>query len=342
MSLDFVCITQGTEVISLKEGELFSSKEGPVYRDTQKNILEGIIHKIMKGVPWRKVVRECFELDNKWLYDIITHPDRDLFFRLHPLPKGASVLDVGSGWGQISLRLAAQGHLVTVSEPTAERLEFIRVVSEQEGISKNLFFIGCDYQDLSFSKKFDVITCIGTLEWCGKFRDDTDVQKIQLEFLKKIKVDLKEGGYCVVGIENRFGLKYWLGASGDHTGVPYTENMDAKLANKLWKQRTGVDLKVFTYTVSEYQTMFRKAGFTQLKFFAAFPDYKIPQAIVAIEEPDMLLEFILNSRIPSEHDGSNGRLLPDSIQEKLKSHYKSLAIMGVAQYFAPSYFIIAS
>ena len=36
--------------------------------------------------------------------------------------------------------------------------------------------------------------------------------------LKKAKSYLKPGGKLIIAIENKFGIKYWAGATEDHTG----------------------------------------------------------------------------------------------------------------------------
>jgi 2-polyprenyl-3-methyl-5-hydroxy-6-metoxy-1,4-benzoquinol methylase len=295
MKLGFTYIPGDRQIVSLSSGQMFQQERATAYRDTDRKITEDIISQIKDGIPWRDAVRNCFEQSNKWLYSIVTHPNRDLFFRLHPLPAGAYVLDVGSGWGQIALPLAASGCSVCVLEPTPERLNFIRAAGEQESLTKKMFFVGCDYQDVEFHERFDVITCIGVLEWCGNFRNGQDAQSTQRAFLKKFRSDLKADGYCVIGIENRFGLKYWLGAAGDHLGVPDIEILDAHLAKKRWRQKSGLELRTFTYTMAEYREMLTDAGFREISFFAAFPDYKLPQVIISTEKTEQLAEFLRQS-----------------------------------------------
>jgi hypothetical protein len=43
----------------------------------------------------------------------------------------------------------------------------------------------------------------------------------------------------------------------------------------------------------------------------------------------------------TEHDGSNGSLLPQAKQEELQSHYQSLARLGIASNFVPSFYVLA-
>ena len=76
-------------------------------------------------------------------------------------------------------------------EPTPERLDFIEAISKQENVSHNMSFIGADYEDIHFWTKFDLVLCIGVLEWVGKFTcSEISPESVQLGFLKKIKKNL--------------------------------------------------------------------------------------------------------------------------------------------------------
>src|SRR5690606_34858399 len=134
------------------------------YRDTPADVLGKIVADVEGGRPWREVVHECYAESNPWLYQIVTSPKRDLFFRLHPHLVRGRMLDVGSGWGQIALPLAAHGNVCAL-EPTPERLRFIRAAARQDGLDGKMWFLNADYFDVESADKFDLITCIGVLEW---------------------------------------------------------------------------------------------------------------------------------------------------------------------------------
>jgi len=144
----------------------------------------------------------------------------------------------------------------------------------------------------------------------------------------------------VIGTENRLGLKYLLGANDDHLARPGIAVFDQALAGEKYQKLTGEPLRVFTYTLAEYQVLLAKAGFSRVRFFAALPDYKIPRHILPLDPPEAMDAFFLAGNFAPEHDGSNGSPLPN--QEELRSHYLSLAKLGISRAFAPSFFIAAS
>ena len=322
---------------SLEWGDTFTSQPESCYQDTKEENIRSIIEKIKKGTPWKQAVREKFEANNPWLYDIVTSPKRTKFLDEFIKPKDLTILDIGAGWGQFTLPLAKQNKICSL-EPTPERLDFIRAASEQEMVSKNISFIGADYLDINFNNKFDLILSIGVLEWVGAFRSGKEPEDLQLEFLQKINSELKENGKLIIGIENRLGLKYLMGAPDDHIGHPNITIHEKDIAKKLYKEKTNRELRSLTHSMPEYKEMLLNAGFNNIIFYTSNPDYKLPVKIFPIKDSECELnEYILNKKWIKEHDGTNGNTLDN--QNELKSMAKSMASLNTLHNFAPSYYI---
>lgn len=325
--------------IALKPGELWAA--APLrdsYRDTAAENILAIVQEIERGVPWRNVVAERYALSQPWLHQIITSHARDLFFRQYPPLSGSKILDIGAGWGQIALALARRSDVqVTALEPTPERIAFIRAAAAQEKVLDRMDFIQADFLELNFEPVFDLACCVGVLEWVPKFRAG-EPRQLQIEFLRRMRSTLRPGGKCCVGIENRLGLKYVLGGRDDHTSQHLVSVFDAELAAAKHLAGTGQALRVFTYTHAEYALLFSEAGFTRVETYAAYPDYKLAQLILPFDSPAEINKTLLQVTIPPEHDGVDGHLLPNAAD--CVSHYRSLARMGVAHFFCPSFFFI--
>lgn len=327
----------GGKTLSLQPGEKWTAKSADnTYRDTAAQELWAIIAEIQKGIPWRTAVATRYAKTNPWLHEIVTSPKRDLFFRQHPPAPQSRILDVGAGWGQIALPLAKSGHAVTALEPTPERLAFIEAAASQESCAEKMNFLQADIFDIEFETRFDLVTCIGVLEWVPKFRSG-DPRTVQIDFLKKLRASLGPGGQLVIGIENRLGLKYLLGTNDDHIGVPGIAVYDQALATEKWRNQTDQDLRSFTFTESELAELLTAAGFSSTQYHAALPDYKLPEAIIPLAEINR--HFATSAHIP-EHDGCNGAAL--TIQRELASHYRTLARENAARPFVPSFFVTAS
>jgi SAM-dependent methyltransferase len=287
------------------------------------------------GSPWRTAVGRHFQERNPWLWRIICGESRDLFVRQHPPATGSLVLDVGAGWGQYTLPLARDNRVVAM-EPTRERLAFIEAAARQERLDERIYFLGTDAFSVDFAPVFDLICCIGVLEWVPKFSEG-DPQELQLEFLRRLRSWLRPGGSLLLGIENRLGLKYLLGAPDDHTGLSLVSVYDHALASRKHREQTGQELRCFTYSQAELSAMLASAGFQSTEFHAAYPDYKLPERILPMDE--RLESTLLEGWELAEHEGCSGTLLAQ--QSELISHYRSLAQMKVARFFAPSFFVVA-
>ena len=325
---------------SLNLGETFSATPENCYQDTSEENIRSVIEEIKNGTHWKHAVKEKYKEANPWLHEIVCSPQRTKFIDDYIKPKNLQILDIGAGWGQFTIPLAKQNQICSL-EPTPERLDFIKAASKQEGVDQNISYIGADYLDVKFENKFDLILSIGVLEWVGAFKTDKPPEETQKEYLSKIKTELKGHGKLVIGIENRLGLKYLMGANDDHTGLPNISFLTLDLAKKKYNQEVDGELKCFTYSFSEYEKLLQTAGFKKITFHVTSPDYKLPSKIFPIKDKKSTFnEFLLQGNWINEHDGSNGSILEN--QDEIRSIYMSLAEMDIAHYLAPSYFILAN
>jgi 2-polyprenyl-3-methyl-5-hydroxy-6-metoxy-1,4-benzoquinol methylase len=326
--------------VALGPGERYDRPARQGFTDTPSEELRAMVAAIGEGAPWREVVAARFAGARPWLHDIILSPRRRAFFPL--LPAEGRVLDIGCGWGQLSLPLAAAGRNVVALEPVAERLDFVAAAARQEGLEPGMAFIGADYLDCTFAPIFGAVLVVGVLEWVGAFQDGAAPQDRQRAFLAKVKRELAPGGVLVLGIENRLGLKYLLGVPDDHIGVPHVACLEASLAQRRWHEQSGHTLRSFTYTDAELTELLRAAGFGTIEIHGAWPDYKLPELILPLADHGTTASAHFQRHpAPCEHNGHNGETLDEATQEALQSHYRSLAAMGIIHHFAPSFFVVA-
>jgi len=337
-----VSFTHHEDTVSLAPGESFNAPRASGFRDTTASDLQALIAEIAAGRPWRQVVQERYAATKPWLYRIITDPSRTAFLNVIQPTTDGPALDLGAGWGQTCRPLAAKQRVVAL-EPVAERLAFIQAAARQDGVDRNLHYLGLDYFDVSFETKFATIYAIGVFEWVGAFQSATDPQERQRQFLLKTRADLTPGGSLVLGIENRLGLKYLLGCPDDHIGVANIACLPAPLARERWRETSGHALQSFTYSLTELELLLRAAGFSHIEFFAAFPDYKLPAQIVPLADGGASLNAWLTTQpLPPEHNGYDGTPLAAPFQQSLQANYRRLAASQNALAFAPSYFVRAS
>ena len=306
---------------TLAPGGHYAAPKQQGFRDIATSELRAIVAEVEAGRPWTRSARTA---------------------QPRPQPsEEAWALDIGAGWGQTSRPLARTRPVVAL-EPVSERLAFIKASARQEGSENRLVYVEVDYLEVNFVTRFQVITAIGVLEWVGAFQDTVDPQERQRAFLRKVRAELAPGGCLVVGIENRLGLKYLMGCPDDHTGVPHISVLPAPRARARWKEHSQGDLTCFTYSQAELALMLAESGFDDIGFFAAFPDYKLPEKIVPLHDGGAGLNaWLAQEDPPADHNGHDGSARDPGLLRSLALRYRALGAAGAAHPFVPSFFVVA-
>lgn len=183
---------------------------------------------------------------------------RHLFFK-----DSDRILELGAGCGAITRQFGESGAEVTAIEgsPIRARCAAVRC---QDLPNVNIYC--SDFQQIEFTEKFDYVTLIGVLEYCNIFfKENDDPFAACLGLVQSV---LKKDGKLILAIENRLGLKYFMGYSEDHTGIRYFGIQD------LYTQKTAK-----TLGREELRASLIGSGFCNIEFQYPFPDYKITSAV---------------------------------------------------------------
>lgn len=236
-----------------------------------------------------------------------------------------NVLDLGCGYGSISIELAKIFKCVVAIDITFEKLKMLKSRIEEEKI-KNIQLIHADALRLPFPEKsFDAIVIIGLLEWIPLSEKSKNPEKVQGDFLQKMYKLLRDGGEILIGIENRFGFQYFLGWK-DHNGIWGTNLLPRKLANFYSKLRLGEEYRTYTHSINSYKKLLKDVGFESVEFFAALRSYRYPRYIIPLKNNNLKI-FFQNIFIPT----SKIQEFASSIVKLVPSH--------VLSYFSPHFFI---
>jgi ubiquinone/menaquinone biosynthesis C-methylase UbiE len=298
---------------------------------------ESEIISLLKESDWRDVVHAKFSNTNNWLYRIITDNGRSAFLNLIDIKENGNYLDVGSGWGQVTLPLGKMGNAFAL-DLTEQRLSILREIARQEGL-KYINYLQGNFLTFPFKdNSFDLVIFNGSLEWIGIGRNSGEsIQSIQSEALKKVASILKPDGQVYIGIENSIGLKYIMGSMDDHTGISYISFLDEKKAQQKYQEIKKDRLPAKTWSLTEYIDLLNNAGLEIVNIYACFPDYKLIRQMINIKN---INNFILNSSNTfKEYNGIDGQEL--EFNNILNDLYKVFARNNIMQHFVPSYGIIA-
>jgi SAM-dependent methyltransferase len=223
-----------------------------------------------------------------WVEEYHFSKKRHLAIKHLNIKKGDRVLELGSGCGAITRYLAEIGAEVTSVEGALARA---LVNGERcKGFSNVDIYVD-NILNFDIDDKFDWVLLIGVLEYSTKF---IKTKKSELQYISKAKNFLNDDGNLIIAIENKLGIKYLNGAEEDHNGRRYygIENLYG-----------GDDVTTWGY--DELKSILKNSGFTDVAFYGAFPDYKLPQVIFTelIDDSDLFRSEELLHYIKS-HDYS--------------------------------------
>ncbi|MBP1173304.1 MULTISPECIES: class I SAM-dependent methyltransferase [Paenibacillus] len=318
------------QIYPIHEGIYLCSESGHYYSDLDNKRMSKLVAEcISKG--WRTAVKENF-YDNPFLFNIITDESRADWQYLLPLTEDSVALDIGAGWGTISIPLARNIKHVVALDGTLDRLQFLSTRAKQENI-ENITVIHADIFKHPFKEaSFDLVSFNGVLEWVGLNDLGQNPQERQNEALRIAYSLLKPGGYLYIGIENALGLKYLLGEPDDHTGIKYISYLSREEANEISLKWNKNEYSTYTYTKQGYQQLLEISGFSNIDFFYPHPDYKRIEFLYSLSEKNVssyLVEFLRYTKSSS------------SISERVNDLEKFLIEYEQLSPFPASYSIFA-
>lgn len=284
-----------------------------VYSDGDQVELEML--KIASEYP-EDLAEEYIAKDSRYTVNNTFSSVRQNILNWYPFKEGSDILEIGAGMGAVTGLLCNRAKSVTAIEMNELRAEVIRT---RYADKRNLTVISQDINQWEDDRKYDYIVMIGVLEYAGIF---TDGNTPYLTFLDNVKKHLKENGVILCAIENRFGLKYWCGASEDHISKPFVGIEGYKEKN------TPV-----TFSKNQLESIFNNLGFIHNRFYYILPDYRFP---IGIYTDDFKPSYDDLQKIPFTY--AKDSLL--TINEK--EIYKDILENDVFDFFANSYLIEAS
>jgi len=207
--------------------------------------------------------------------------------------ENSKVLDVGFGSGGFSLALALQNSVLTNLDISLKRMnEMHNNIGRYE--MNNIYPLFTSAVTLPYKKNtFDLIIINGVLEYTA-IGQKGDPRETHVNVLKYVKKLLKPGGLFYLGIENRYYLKYLLGYK-DHKEMRFANVLPRNLSKFISKKLLKSEVRNYIYSYNEYIRLLGDAGFNDLTFFSALPNYKFPEYIIPIEDIDSIKDNIMKT-----------------------------------------------
>jgi 2-polyprenyl-3-methyl-5-hydroxy-6-metoxy-1,4-benzoquinol methylase len=234
-----------------------------------------------------------------------------------------TVLEIGAGCGAITRYLGESNCDVTAVEGSLRRA---RICAKRCRGLDNVKVVSSNFFELDFQEKFNVITFIGVLEYSGKYINHPSPYQAVLE---KARQHLAPDGILIIAIENKLGLKYFMGCSEDHTRVRF-DGIQGYISGS----------KIKTFGKVELESLLAQSGFESSVFLCPYPDYKIPSSILRFDNihpntPPFLYNWI-DDELFRDYSAHN----PNLFDHKLAT--KELERNKVLEDLSNSFLVIAS
>ena len=259
---------------------------------------------LLSGDDFKEIIKK----ENIFEYHyFLSHLRHDLF-NWYPFKKEGSLLEIGSGYGQLTGLFTKKVNRVVSIEDSESKAEIISKRAEDAEI------IISDFNDIAIDEKFDYIVLCNIFEYAKSFQDSEHPYEDYLRYLRNF---LKEDGVILIALSNRLGLKYFAGFKEEHTNL-FFEGINGY---------NNVDY-VETFSKTELKNLVESSGFNNYKFFYPYPDHEFPMII----NTDELVNAIPFERRPDYFYNRYDFFREDVINQ-------ILAKDGLASYFSNSFLI---
>lgn len=230
--------------------------------DVEDELLE--IVKSQGEEEFRKIIEERA----KWPILYHLSPLRENIVDWIPMEKDAKVLEIGSGCGAITGKLAQKAGSVTCIELSKKR-SLINAYRHQD--CDNVTIHVGNFQDIEpeLPGDFDYICFIGVFEYGQSY---IGTKNPYVDWLRMMRGHLREGGRIIIAIENKLGLKYFAGCMEDHLGTYFSGIEDYAAGGG-----------VRTFARGRLERILEESGLQEYSFYYPYPDYKFMSAVYSDE-----------------------------------------------------------
>jgi SAM-dependent methyltransferase len=192
------------------------------------------------------------------------------------------ILDFGCAFGVLSLELVSRAALVAALDVTREKIEFLEIVKQQEGLTRLFPLCNGNPLKLPFHESFfDWVILNAVFEYLPASVGIADVYEAHLAILKQIYRVLKPGGRIYLATKNRYGYQLLLGER-DHGGLRFTSVLPRAAANWLMKRVKGTAYRIVTHSFDGYRRLLSDAGFAGGEFYWVLPSLQYPDRFVPL------------------------------------------------------------
>jgi SAM-dependent methyltransferase len=200
-----------------------------------------------------------------WVSEYHLSRKRSRLLRGFAFNRGSRVLEVGCGCGAITRFLGETFDEVVAVEGSLPRATLARMRTRGMG---NVAVLNGPFHEIRHRKPFDIVFCIGVLEYSTLFVPGPDPHEAVLRHFSDI---LAPGGSVVIAIENQFGLKFFASSAEDHNNIMF-DGVEGYPRFDLHR----------TFGYAELKGRLSR-HFEAIRFHFPYPDYKLTRCVLTEE-----------------------------------------------------------
>jgi SAM-dependent methyltransferase len=191
---------------------------------------------------------------------------------------GADVIDLGAGFGSLSLASAREGaKSVLAVDVNPARLAAIDARAAALGldvatVQANLL------EPWSPRGIADIAFLIGVVEYAGLWDPSRPVRTLQRDVLRSAVDALRPGGLLVFASKNRLWPRFVVRDS--NTGLPLVNALPRPAADRVARKLRGVPYRHHIHSPRAWSQLIREAGIADTRHFVPYLSYQFPLRLV--------------------------------------------------------------
>jgi len=191
---------------------------------------------------WRQALKEVYG-DGAFV-DYVVNESRLSLIPVLPLDPSLSILEIGPGFGQMTVELSKRVATLDAIEADLGQARFCKIRAKQEGCHNVQIVAAGEAGILPFGDcSFDGVVMNLVLEWCGIRETDHTHEDVQKQYLSEIERVLVPGGFFFVSTKNRYSLRLLTGGRDEHmSNLPFGSALPRWIGHLLTSGRRPRDI----------------------------------------------------------------------------------------------------